>query len=287
MTATYTYDGNGQRVKKVVNGVTTIFHYDESGQLIAESNGSGAITAVYVYLNGQPLAKIEGTSVYYYHNDALGTPQKMTDSTGTVVWAADYKPFGEVTITVSTITNNLRFPGQYFDAETGLHQNRFRDYNFLTGRYVETDPLLSQFTFQTKNYFMTPYLASTPGKLHGYVYAMNSPIILKDILGLQASGKTCPPTTCKGEADKSYNKCMAGMKLTSNTVTVICVTGGVIAGAGATVATGGNVGAGLGVGGITIAGCFLVPDIDTLPGEIWCGFFKNKAYQACDALGEP
>jgi uncharacterized protein RhaS with RHS repeats len=57
------------------------------------------------------------------HNDHLGTPQKMTDSSGTVVWAADYKPFGEVTITVSTITNNLRFPGQYYDAETGLNYN--------------------------------------------------------------------------------------------------------------------------------------------------------------------
>jgi hypothetical protein len=50
------------------------------------------------------------------HNDHLGTPQKLTDSNGTVVWAADYKPFGE-----ATITNNLRFPGQYYDAETGLN----------------------------------------------------------------------------------------------------------------------------------------------------------------------
>ena len=51
----------------------------------------------------------------------------MTASSGTVVWAADYKPFGEATVTVSTITNNLRFPGQYFDAETGLHYNYMRD----------------------------------------------------------------------------------------------------------------------------------------------------------------
>ncbi len=55
------------------------------------------------------------------HNDHLGTPQKMTDASGTVVWAADYKPLGEATITVSTITNNLRFPGQYYDVEAGLN----------------------------------------------------------------------------------------------------------------------------------------------------------------------
>ena len=139
MTAGYAYNGNGQRVKKVVNGMTTVFHYNLVGQLIAESNSTGATTAEYVYLNGQPLAKIEGASTYYYHNDHLATPQKMTDSTGQVVWSADYKPFGEATTTVSTITNNLRFPGQYYDQETGLNYNYFRDYNPMIGRYVEPD----------------------------------------------------------------------------------------------------------------------------------------------------
>jgi len=75
------------------------------------------------------------------HNDHLATPQKMTDSSGTVVWAADYKPFGEATITVSTITNNLRFPGQYYDAETGLNYNYYRDYNPALGRYPQADPI--------------------------------------------------------------------------------------------------------------------------------------------------
>ena len=65
----------------------------------------------------------------------------MTDASGTVVWAADYKPFGETTITVSAITNNLRFPGQYDDAETGLHYNYFRDYNPIIGKYVQSDPM--------------------------------------------------------------------------------------------------------------------------------------------------
>lgn len=75
------------------------------------------------------------------HNDHLGTPQKMTDSTGAIVWSADYKPFGEATVIISTITNNLRFPGQYFDAETGLNYNFFRDYNPTIGKYIEADPL--------------------------------------------------------------------------------------------------------------------------------------------------
>jgi len=141
ITANYTYNGNGQRVKKTVNGTVTIFHYSLNGQIIAESNSAGTITAEYVYLNNQPMAKMEGVNTYYYHNDHLATPQKMTDASGTVVWSADYKPFGEATITVSTITNNLRFPGQYFDAETGTHYNYFRDYNPAIGRYSEADPI--------------------------------------------------------------------------------------------------------------------------------------------------
>ena len=38
-------------------------------------------------------------------------------------------------------TFNLRFPGQYFDEETGLHYNYFRDYDPKTGRYIESDPI--------------------------------------------------------------------------------------------------------------------------------------------------
>jgi RHS repeat-associated protein len=81
-----------------------------------------------------------GSQCGMIHSDHLA-PVKMTDSTGQVVWAADYKPFGEATVTVSTITNNLRFPGQYFDAETGLHQNGFRDYSPPRGGYIEADPV--------------------------------------------------------------------------------------------------------------------------------------------------
>jgi RHS repeat-associated protein len=63
----------------------------------------------------------------------------MTDASGSVVWAADYKPFGEATITVSTITNNLRGIGQYFDQETGLLYNYTRNLNTTIGRYNEAD----------------------------------------------------------------------------------------------------------------------------------------------------
>ena len=91
----------------------------------------------------------------------------MTDGSGVVVWSADYKPFGEATITVSTITNNLRFPGQYFDAETGTLYNYFRDYNPAIGRYIESDPL-----------------GIRGGMNHLNVYADNNPINFTDPDGL-------------------------------------------------------------------------------------------------------
>lgn len=71
---------------------------------------------------------------YYFHNDHLGTPQVLTDENQTVVWKGEYDPFGKVTETVSTVEQNLRFPGQYYDSETELHYNYFRTYDPNTGR---------------------------------------------------------------------------------------------------------------------------------------------------------
>ena len=50
-------------------------------------------------------------------------------------------PFGRASVTTQAVVNNLRFPGQYFDAETGLHYNYFRDYDPAVGRYVQSDPI--------------------------------------------------------------------------------------------------------------------------------------------------
>jgi len=81
-------------------------------------------------------------TIYYYSNDRLGTPQLMTDDTGTIVWEAEYKPFGEASINSrSSVINNFMFPGQFLDQETGLHYNYFRDYHPSIGRYVEPDPI--------------------------------------------------------------------------------------------------------------------------------------------------
>ena len=80
-------------------------------------------------------------ATYYFHNDHLGTPQVVTDDSQNVVWQGEYDPFGKATETVATVEQNLRFPGQYLDRETGLHYNYFRTYDPATGRYTQSDPI--------------------------------------------------------------------------------------------------------------------------------------------------
>jgi len=140
--AEYTYNGAGQRIKKVTQTETRIFHYDLRGHLIAETNQTGQMLAEYVYLGDQLLAMIKpGEAVYYYHNDHLGTPQVLTDDSQAIAWKAVYTPFGEAAPSIQTVENPFRFPGQYYDPETGLHYNYFRYYNPQTGRYITPDPI--------------------------------------------------------------------------------------------------------------------------------------------------
>jgi RHS repeat-associated protein len=164
---TYTYNALGERIKKRnQNGLQTVFHYGPNGELLFEKDQAGN-TKEYVWLNGRPLARIDNsTAIYYYHVDHLGTPQAMTDAAGAVKWRADYEPFGKATVKVATVENNLRLPGQYFDRETGLHYNYFRDYDPGSGRYVEADPI------------------GLNGGMNLYTYANANPLLYVDPNGL-------------------------------------------------------------------------------------------------------
>ena len=88
--------------------------------------------------------------VWFYHCDHLGTPQEMTDHSGAIIWKAQYKAWGECQTEKAKsnffenseiISNNIRFQGQYFDLETGLHYNRYRYYSPYIGRFVSRDPI--------------------------------------------------------------------------------------------------------------------------------------------------
>lgn len=145
--ATYSYNGLGQRIAKTVNGIQTHYAYDENSRLIGEYNATGQAIQETIYLFGQPIAVLKGESIYNVHADHLGSPRKITDQTGHIVWQWQDKPFGDSPVNQDpdgdgiVFDYNLRFPGQYFDEETGLHYNYFRYYDPSTGRYITSDPI--------------------------------------------------------------------------------------------------------------------------------------------------
>ncbi|HKU19316.1 MAG TPA: RHS repeat-associated core domain-containing protein [Candidatus Saccharimonadales bacterium] len=142
--ATYLYNAGGERVAKTANGSTERFNYSESGQLVSEY---GVTNREYVYIRDIPVANLDtqGTisSVTYVTADQLGTPRAIADGSGNTLWTWAYQgnAWGELAPTSSSYTYNLRFPGQYFDVETGLHYNNQRDYDPTTGRYWQADPI--------------------------------------------------------------------------------------------------------------------------------------------------
>lgn len=142
--ATYVYNAIGERVAKTSSGTTERYNYGMDHQLLDEY---GATNRDYVYLNGVPVANVDTqgttTTVAYVTADPSGTPRAVTDVSGTVLWAWPYEgnAWGELAPVTNGYTYNLRFPGQYFDIETGLANNLHRDYDSSTGRFAQADPM--------------------------------------------------------------------------------------------------------------------------------------------------
>ncbi|SOQ03922.1 type IV secretion protein Rhs [Pseudomonas syringae pv. syringae] len=150
-TSSYQYDSLGRRVAKQsdIKGQTDhrLFLWQGLRLLREESPGQSSL---YLYEPGSyaPLARVdekEGeveNKVYYFHTDQIGTPLEMTDAEGQIVWQAKYRPWGAIEkLVVNEVEQNLRFQGQYFDVETGLHYNTFRYYDPEIGRFITQDPI--------------------------------------------------------------------------------------------------------------------------------------------------
>jgi uncharacterized protein RhaS with RHS repeats len=115
----------------------TQFVFDASGRLLEEADSTGAAIREYIWLDNVPVAVVDDTGaspvIYYVHTDHLDRPQKMTDASASVVWDGVFDPFGNVTSVTGAATNLLMFPGQYYDSETQLSQNWFRDLGKIVG----------------------------------------------------------------------------------------------------------------------------------------------------------
>lgn len=195
-TFNYLINGLEQRIRKtglssVVPSGTQIFVYDDDGQLLGEYDNLGRARKEYIWLpdhqgNGptyRPIALVRytysGTSTtpttqYYYaiEADHLGSPRRVSDMLNRTRWTWNPAPFGDTLPDenpqgLGAFTLNLRFPGQYFDKETNLHYNHYRDYEAATGRYVQSDPI------------------GLAGGINTFAYVEDNPLASIDPLGLQ------------------------------------------------------------------------------------------------------
>lgn len=189
-TVSYLYNGLNQRVYKsgptaLVNTGTAYFLYDEQGQLLGEYDANGAPVYETVYLGSMPVGVLKqagsaatsdiAVTVYNVHADHIATARIITQQDQTIVWrwdtaeafggtAPDQNPSG-----IGVFTYNQRFPGQVFDAETGLFQNWNREYNARLGRYIQSDPI------------------GLDGGINTFAYVGGNPLSSIDPRGLSAS----------------------------------------------------------------------------------------------------
>jgi len=192
-TASYRYDPFGRRISKTVDGITTEFFW-QGDKLIAEHQTDRHRSYLYEPDSFRPLALLEGfgpkeTKPYHYQLDHLGTPQELTAPDGEIVWSAHYRAYGEISrLDIGKVDNSLRFQGQYFDQESGLHYNRHRYYNPDVGRYLTPDPV------------------KLAGGINAYQYAPN-PTGWVDPLGLSScpGGDGCKQGAISQRSSPSVN----------------------------------------------------------------------------------
>ena len=137
--ATYAYNGDGLRMSKTVSGSTSQFLWDvaPSAFPLLLKDGSTA----YVYGPGSlPLEQVNGSTVLWLHHDQLSSTRLVTDSSGTSQATYTFDVYGKLTGSTGSITNPLRFAGQYWDAESLLYYLRARYYDPNTGQFLSRDP---------------------------------------------------------------------------------------------------------------------------------------------------
>ncbi len=163
--ATFVYDGDGQRVKSTLNGVTTTFvgnYYEKTGTSITK----------YYYM-GTARVAMRNTSVKYLFGDQLGSTSVTTSSSGVIGSQARYKPFGEMYYTSGTLPTRYTFTGQYSYANTtseiGLMYYGARFYDPALGRFASADTIIPG--------------AGNPMAWDRYAYTLNNPVKYTDPSG--------------------------------------------------------------------------------------------------------
>ena len=170
----YGINALGQRLTKAGTGYTGTlrFVYGDDGKLLGEYDNTGALITEHVYLQDTPIAVIKAAGAYLIQADHLNTPRAILGASNALVWKWDSDAFGgtaanENPSVLGIFNYNPRFPGQYYDKESALHYNYWRDsYNPKTGRYFQSDPI------------------GLAGGINTYSYVDGNPVSFSDPLGL-------------------------------------------------------------------------------------------------------
>ena len=200
----YVYNGKGEQVRRYLGTANTYTAYDEAGHWLGEYNTAGAPIQQAIWLDDLPVGVVSD-KLYSIEPDHLGTPRAVIDPTRNVaVWrwdlngeafgntAPNQDPDGDSTAFVF----NLRYPGQRYDAASGLNYNYFRDYEPGTGRYLESDP------------------KGLRGDIATYSYAASKPLIYMDSDGQEPIPVGCDGaygiTLCDGQGGFETRVCKQG-----------------------------------------------------------------------------
>lgn len=179
-TTTYAYNGLGEQVSREQGSQARIALYDETGHWLGEYDGiSGTPVQQFVWLDELPVGILTGAGtsqrLHYVQADVLGTPRVVIDPVRNVAvwrWRLEGEAFGDDAPQQDPDNDgvpfvfDMRFPGQRYDAASGLLQNYYREYEALTGRYTQSDPI------------------GLAGGSATYAYVRGNPLSRMDPLGL-------------------------------------------------------------------------------------------------------
>ncbi len=178
----YRYNGRGEQVQRFLGTTSTYTLYDEAGHWLGDYDGNGAPLQQAIWLDDLPVGVLAGGgTLNYIQPDHLGSPRAVIDPVRDVaIWRWDLKgeAFGNTAPDQdpdhdgNAFVLNLRFPGQRYDALSGLNQNYFRDYEPGIGRYVQSDPI------------------GLGGGINTYAYVESNPLLFNDLFAL-AKDQSC------------------------------------------------------------------------------------------------
>ncbi|HEL4290407.1 TPA: RHS repeat protein [Stenotrophomonas maltophilia] len=161
----YLINAQGQRVAKANATATSRYFYSDQNQMLAELSNNTWTN--YLWFNGELVGLSRNGQLNFVHTDHLGRPDFVSSPQQATVWKAYNYAYGRSVQQDDIGGLNIGFPGQYYDAESGLWYNGFRDYDASIARYVQSDPI------------------GLAGGLNTYAYAAANPIQRTDPLGLE------------------------------------------------------------------------------------------------------